>query len=140
MNKDSRIYIRINSNKKKKYLEKCAHYNISGTQYIRSAIDVFIGDNAYKEYELHPQTIDKRKYKKMLNEDRWIENSRQLRRIGVNLNQAVKNLNFLIRSGFYEERPDELNQVINNLKTIGNELDIRKKTLDTFIDESRRNV
>lgn len=140
MGKNELICIRTDSKQKKKFIEKCNELNVSISQLLRMSMDVFIGNDETKELEYTRQTIDKRRYKKILNEDRWIEYSRQLRRIGVNLNQAVKNLNFLLRSGFYEDRPEELKQVITDLNSIAKELTARKNTLDTFIDESRKNV
>lgn len=140
MGKNDHICIRTDSKQKKKFIKKCKELNVSISQLLRLSMDVFIGNDETKELEYTHQTVDKKLYRKILNEDRWIENSRQLRSIGVNLNQAVKNLNFLIRSGFYEDRPEELRQVIDNLKVLGTELNKKNNELICLLTESRKNV
>lgn len=91
--KDLNVHFRIEKSKWDLVTKKCKDLRISNSQFIRYCIDILLNKRAENELKITKSQIDSWVYAQMLNKDQIILTSRQLRKIGVNLNQASKALN-----------------------------------------------
>ena len=124
--KDQRIKIRIDKKRYEKFKEKCSELNVTMSAYIRSCIDILLNLNPEKEFQLKKDLSDKNRFRKVINETSLNNFSRELRRIGINLNQTTKSLNYLCKSPFISQPLiDEIGEIINSNNILRKEITIK---------------
>lgn len=121
--------------------KKCKELRLTNSQFLRYCVNILLNMSPEKELDFKENTIDRFRFYKMLNRDRFVKNSYELRKIGVNLNQYTYALNKLLRRNLLPaDFTGEVKECINTITKLKSEIDEKLITIEKMEKEFNKNV